>query len=97
MKTKSELVNSIYSEFDGITKGDITKVLTALSHVVAAEMAKPGDIVILPDIGRFKLTPRAERKGRNPATGEEITIPAQNKVKFMPAKYLVDAINEHHH
>lgn len=38
--------------------------------------------------GTFKIKAMAERQGRNPATGESITIPAKNKVAFTPAKAL---------
>jgi DNA-binding protein HU-beta len=92
MQTRIELVNAIHAEVNGVTKTDITKVLTALSHCIAAELEKPGDMVNLSDVGRFKLVVRPARTGRNPKTGEVIDLPAKNKVKFTPAKYLVDAL-----
>jgi DNA-binding protein HU-beta len=39
------------------------------------------------------VTERAERQGRNPATGEAIVIPAARKLSFMPAKNTRDALN----
>lgn len=42
--------------------------------------------------GSFKVVERAARKGRNPRTGKEITIPASKVAKFTPGKGLKDAI-----
>ena len=44
--------------------------------------------VSIKDFGTFSITEYAERKGRNPQTGEEITIPAGKRIKFKPAKVL---------
>jgi DNA-binding protein HU-beta len=46
----------------------------------------------LTGFGTFQVEDRKERKGRNPQTGDEITIPAAKVVKFRPGKLLKDAI-----
>ena len=53
-----------------------------------------GRNVNLKGFGTFSLTEYGERKGRNPQTGEEITIPAGKRVKFRPAKALAERIQE---
>ena len=63
----------------------------AFAAIVAA--ASAGQEVALAGFGRFKVTDRAERQGRNPATGEAITIPASKKLAFTPAKTIRDALN----
>jgi DNA-binding protein HU-beta len=49
--------------------------------------------VTLAGFGRFRVTNRAERQGRNPITGETITIAASKKLSFAPAKSVRDALN----
>lgn len=46
----------------------------------------------IPGFGTLKVTERPARKGRNPATGEVIDIPAKRVITFRPAKALKDAI-----
>jgi hypothetical protein len=48
----------------------------------------------LAGFGRFKVADRPERQGRNPATGEPITIAASKKLSFTPAKALRDVLNQ---
>lgn len=52
-----------------------------------------GEGVQLAGFGTFLIRERAERTGRNPQTGEEITIPASKQVTFKAAKALKDAVN----
>ncbi|MFO7877074.1 MAG: HU family DNA-binding protein [Desulfovermiculus sp.] len=51
-----------------------------------------GTKVTIKDFGTFSVKEYAERKGRNPQTGEEITIPAGKRIKFKPAKTLSEKI-----
>jgi len=53
---------------------------------------KEGEDVTLVGFGTFAVGERAERSGRNPQTGEAITIAAKNVVKFKPGKALRDGI-----
>ena len=50
--------------------------------------------VKIADFGSFKTTKRAERVGRNPATGEALTIAAKNAVSFKPAKALKEYVQD---
>ena len=63
----------------------------ALSAIIAA--ASSGEEVTLAGFGRFKVADRAERQGRNPATGQIMTIAAAKKLAFTPAKTIRDALN----
>ena len=55
--------------------------------------AAQGEEVSLSGFGKFKVTSRAEREGRNPATGATIKIAASKKLSFTPAKAVKDALN----
>ena len=89
--TKAELVDKIYAKANLPTKA---KTEEALDAVIAAlrDALIEGDSITFTCFVSFKIVTRAARKGRNPRTGEEITIPASKVVKFTPGKTLKDAI-----
>lgn len=58
-----------------------------------ASLLKFGDSLSIKGFGTFKVEERAARKGRNPATGQEIDIPASKTVKFTPSSVLKEEIN----
>ncbi|RSU64367.1 HU family DNA-binding protein, partial [Sphingomonas sp. S-NIH.Pt3_0716] len=57
-----------------------------------AEAAAKGEEISLPGFGKFKVKDTPERSGRNPSTGEAITIAASKKITFTPAKALKDRL-----
>ncbi len=71
----------------GSTKKDSEKVVDAVIDAVIAAIVA-GDPVRLAGLGTFKTTARPERPGRNPMTGESITIKASKKISFAPASDL---------
>ena len=87
---RTELVASI-AEKSGITKKDAEAVLSATLDSIA-EALKKGDKVHLVGFGTFEIRERAERKGRNPSTGAEITIAAAKTPAFKAGKALKDAV-----
>lgn len=91
--TKAELVQKIHAKAGLTTKTQTENVLDAvISSLTDALMA--GDSVTFTGFGSFKVTERAARKGRNPRTGKEITIPASKAVKFTPGKVLKEAVKK---
>lgn len=88
---KTELIESL-SRASGESKASAQRVLDCFIDTVAAEMAA-GREVALPGFGSFKVGARAERQGRNPRTGEAITIAAARVVKFVPGSTLRTAVN----
>ncbi len=81
---KKELVDKIAAKA-GIKKVEAEKVLTAFETAVV-EALKKGDKVTLVGFGTFSVTNRKSRKGRNPQTGDEITIAARKSPKFVAGK-----------
>ena len=59
---------------------------------MAVKQTKKSGVFVLPGIGRLVRSDRKARIGRNPATGEQIKIPAKKVVKFRVAKAAKDAI-----
>jgi nucleoid DNA-binding protein len=86
--TKPELVTGIINQ-TGVSKLTIITVLSALESA-AKNALQAGNAVTIP--GLVKLTPkdRAARIGRNPATGESLSIPAKRVVIAKPATTILD-------
>ena len=77
------------AEKAGITKKQATEILAIIAEL-AYKNAK--NTFTLPGLGKLVLVNRKARMGRNPATGEEIKIPAKRVVKFRVSKKAKDAI-----
>jgi len=86
--TKSQIVTSL-SEASGITKKQATQTMEAL---VALAYKNAKNSFTIPSLGKLVLANRKARKGRNPATGESIKIPAKRVLKFLVSKTAKDAI-----
>lgn len=87
----ADLIERVAAEHD-IAKEHARKILDSAFDAIAAAVSA-GEEVTLAGFGRFKVTDRAERQGRNPATGETMTIPASKKLAFTAAKNIRDALN----
>ena len=88
---KTELVAAMADAAE-ISKKDAEKALKAFTDVVADELKKGGKVQLV-GFGTFKVNHRASRTGRNPQTGQEITIAASNVPTFVAGKALKDAVN----
>jgi DNA-binding protein HU-beta len=88
---KSDLINSIASK-SGLNKKNSEAALNAFISSVE-DALKTGDKVTLVGFGTFEVRERAERKGRNPQTKQEITIPASKAPVFKAGKGLKDNVN----
>jgi DNA-binding protein HU-beta len=86
--SKSQVAASI-AEKTGLTKKQAVEVLEQIAQL-AYRNAK--NSFTLPGLGKLVLVNRAARMGRNPATGEAISIPAKRVVKFRVAKACKDAV-----
>lgn len=76
----------------GVSQDQARKVIKAYLEEIKLALCK-GDAVALREFGIFKPVRRAEKKGHNPATGESITIPAQDTVTFRISKKLKETLN----
>ena len=88
---RTELISAM-SEKSELTKVDTEKALKAFIDTVTEEL-KNGGKVQLVGFGTFEVAERAERQGRNPKTGEAITISASKSPKFKAGKALKDIVN----
>ncbi len=88
---KNDLVATVANS-SGLSKVDALKAVDAVFDAITTAM-KTGDEVRLVGFGTFNVTERAASEGRNPRTGEKISIPASRMPKFKPGKQLKEAMN----
>jgi DNA-binding protein HU-beta len=88
---KAELVSKVAEKL-GYTKKDTTAVVDTVFDVIKEGMVL-GEEVSISGFGKFTVSERAAREGRNPQSGEKISIPASKAPKFRASKVLKDAVN----
>mgnify|MGYP002725594158 CR=1 FL=1 len=88
--TKQELVEKLAVDLD-MPKAQVRRMVDAMIDTVAATLVR-GEKVQISGLGTFAVRKRAAREGRNPQTGEKITIAARNAVGFKAAKPLKEAV-----
>ena len=86
---KQELIKHLAETAD-VSKAQAEAVLSSLTSIIQQTVAADKEITLL-GVGKFSAEHRAARKGRNPATGAEIDIPAKCVPKFSAAQALKDA------
>lgn len=89
--TKEELIEKVASGAR-LSKADAGRAVNALIGSITSALKK-GQNVTLVGFGSFKVSKRKARKGRNPRTGETITIKAAKVPRFSAGKTLKDAVN----
>ncbi len=88
MLTKTQMIAQLAEDTE-LSKVQVKQFLEALAALACKEAVSG---FTMPGIGKLVLVDRKERQGRNPATGEPITIPAKKVVKFRVAKACTEAV-----
>ena len=88
---KTELIAAVAEKAE-ISKKDAEKAIKAFTDAVAEELVKGGKVQ-LDGFGTFEVAERAAREGRNPKSGETMTIAASKTPKFKAGKALKDQVN----
>lgn len=88
---KADLISQV-AEKTELTKKDAEKAVSALLTSIEEALAK-GEKVQLVGFGTFEIRERAARKGRNPQTGEEISIAAARVPVFKAGKALRESVS----
>jgi DNA-binding protein HU-beta len=90
--TKTQLVAALADEM-GSDKKTATAALDSIVAIITKEVGG-GGAVTLPGVGKIYCRERPARMVRNPATGEQISKPADKVVKMTIAKALKDSVND---
>jgi DNA-binding protein HU-beta len=88
---KNDLIGAV-ADSSGLTRSDATKAVEGVFEAVTAAL-KSGDEVRLVGFGTFSVAKRKASTGRNPRTGEPMSIKASSQPKFKAGKGLKDAVN----
>lgn len=88
---KNDLISAV-ADSSGLSRTDATKAVEGVFDAITAALAK-GDEVRLVGFGTFATAKRKASTGRNPRTGEAMTIKASTQPKFKAGKGLKDAVN----
>lgn len=91
--TKAELIDIVAEEVEGVSKADVARVHDKIFETIARALEVDGKFMVA-GFGSFEVKSRSERKGRNPQTGQEITIAASKSVSFRQAGAMKDRLNK---
>lgn len=92
--TKAELVEDVADAAE-LTKKDAERLVEIVFESII-ETLNQGEKIELRGFGSFRVRERGARRGRNPKTGDPVSIPAKRVPYFKPGKELKELINEHH-
>lgn len=90
--TKADIVATIYDRV-GISKTESSDVVESVFEILKETLQK-GEKVKISGFGTFYVKDKNPRKGRNPQTGQGITITARNVLTFKPSQVLKRALNQ---
>lgn len=88
--TKTQIISAV-AENSGLSKKEVTTVIETMVEMAYKEAKKNGEFTV-PGLGKLVKVQRKARIGRNPATGQEIKIPAKTVAKFRLAKAAKEAV-----
>jgi integration host factor subunit alpha len=90
--TKEELVNAI-AETNGYPRNQAIELVETLLKLIKSNLAS-GEDVLISGFGKFSVKEKRQRRGRNPATGEDMMLDARRVVTFKCSGQLRDKINK---
>lgn len=88
---KNDLIAAVAEKAE-ISKKDADKAIKAITDVISDELVNGGKVQLV-GFGTFEVSERKAREGRNPKTGETMTIEASKTPKFKAGKALKDMVN----
>jgi integration host factor subunit alpha len=92
--TKADIAERIHLTNTGLTKKESTEILESVFSIMKSSL-ESGEKVKIPGFGNFEVKQKKDRIGRNPQTGESMTITARRILIFKPSVILKQNINQH--
>ncbi len=89
--TKADIVEKIYEKV-GFSKKESAELVELVFDIIKGTL-ETGDKIKIAGFGNFVVKNKADRRGRNPQTGEEITIIARKILTFKPSQVLKASLN----
>ncbi len=91
--TKADLVQQVYKKHKNLTKAQAAQSVEAFLKISKNSLISGSDL-LLSGFGKFNVKDKNARRGRNPQTGDELTLEARRVVTFKPSGILRDKINK---
>lgn len=91
--TKNDIIEATSAKLAGFSKKEVAELVDTVLDVIK-ETLKRGETIKVSGFGKFVVREKNERLGRNPKTGEKITIAARRVVTFKPSQILRESVNE---
>jgi len=89
--TKADIIEAIQKE-NGYSRKQSTEVTQILMEIIKQTL-ESGEDVLISGFGKFQVKKKRKRRGRNPATGEDLTLPPRRVITFKCSGTLRDRIN----
>ena len=89
--TKADMVEKIYEKI-GFSKKESAELVETVFDIIKTTLEQ-GEKIKIAGFGNFIIKEKADRRGRNPQTGDELTISARKILTFKPSQVLKAAIN----
>jgi integration host factor subunit alpha len=90
--TKADIIENVYESVGGFSKKDASQIVEAVFDIIKDTLAR-GEKIKLSGFGNLVVRDKNSRIGRNPQTGDEITISARRVLTFKPSQVLKNALN----
>ncbi len=90
--TKADIVEAVYERLGGISKKEAAEIVETVFETMK-DTLEQGEKIKISGFGNFVVRDKNARIGRNPQTGEEITISARRVLTFKPSQVLKNALN----
>jgi integration host factor subunit alpha len=90
--TKADLIESVYERLGGFSKKDSAEIVEIVFDILKEGLHK-GEKIKISGFGNFAVKQKKKRIGRNPQTGDEITINARNVLSFKASQVLKNRLN----
>ena len=89
--TRADIVESTHNRF-GLSKKECSELTETLLEIIKRTL-ESGEDVLISGFGKFNVKNKNERKGRNPATGDDMMLPSRKVVTFKCSGKLQDKVN----
>ena len=90
--TKADLIEKVHQKV-GFSKKEAARMVEMVFDIITDTLER-GEKIKISGFGNFLVRPKRERRGRNPQTGEEITIKGRRVLTFKPSNILKEALNK---
>ena len=90
--TKADIIEAVYEKVGGCSKKEAAEIVETVFNTIK-ETLESGEKIKISGFGNFVVREKKARIGRNPQTGEEITISARRVLTFKPSQVLKNALN----